>query len=276
MVTRVGGDQWGRATGYFQTGGEFGRLLGPVLVSTVLFYLAIEHLWLLAIPALAVAVYAYAQIAGENARIPKPPPPAALGAAIMARRGPILLMALIILLRSLSISSFQTYWPTFMTQTGSSLRIAGLALTIYEVGAVAGQFLGGGLSDRFGRKRMMMFSQLTAGPVLFLALFFARQSTDTGLYGAFAFLLLGGFLALSAGAVMQALMQELLPGNRSVATGISYLLSYESSVVATIVIGFAADLLGLSTALSISVWLSMASLPFTLLLPETRPAAAKA
>jgi MFS family permease len=196
------------------------------------------------------------------------PLPAALRAAIRAQRGPLLLMGTIVLLRSLSIASFQTYLPTFMTEGGSSLQTAGLALTVYEIGAVCGQFIGGGLSDRFGRRRLMLLSQLTAGPALFGALSYAQEPAG------FAFLALGGVLAVSAGSVQVAIMQELLPGNRSVATGISYFLSYESSVVSTLVIGLAAQLFGLASALSVSVWLSMASLPFTLLLPETgRPTA---
>jgi FSR family fosmidomycin resistance protein-like MFS transporter len=111
---------------------------------------------------------------------------------------------------------------------------------------------------------MMVFSQLTAGPMLFAALSLAQTPY------LYPVLVAGGFLAVSAAAVQVALMQELLPGNRSVAVGISYLLSFESQLVATLVIGFAADLFGLGSALSVSVWLSMASIPFTLLLPEPR------
>jgi FSR family fosmidomycin resistance protein-like MFS transporter len=264
MVTRVGGDRWGRATAYFQTGGEIGRMIGPVLIASVLTFIVLERIWILALPAVGISLYAFRVIAGKNARVPRPPPPAALGAALKARRGPISLIAIIVLLRSLSIASFQTYFPTFMTQLGYPLQIAGFGLTLYEIGAVGGQFLGGGLSDRLGRRRLMLASQISAGPMLFGALSFAGQPIG------YAFLVVGGFLALLAGSAQQALMQELLPGNRSVATGISYVLGYESSVVATLVIGLVADWVGLASALSVSVWLSIASLPFTLLLPETR------
>ena len=265
MVTRVGGTSWGRASAYFSTGGEIGRTIGPAMVGSVLFYLTFEQIWVMALPAIAWSLFAYTQIAGKNARVPRPPPPAALGAAIRAQRRPLALMATIIMLRSLAIASFQIYLPTFLTQGGTAVPIAAIALTVFEVGAVAGQLVGGTLSDRFGRRRMMVFSQLTAGPVLFAALSLAQTPY---LYAA---LVAGGFLAVSAAAVQVALMQELLPGNRSVAVGISYLLSFESQLVATLVIGFAADLVGLGSALSVSVWLSMASIPFTLLLPEPRP-----
>jgi FSR family fosmidomycin resistance protein-like MFS transporter len=263
LVSWTGGDRRGRAVAYFSTGGEIGRMLGPVLIATVLTYLAVQQLVVLLIPAVAMCAYAFVQIAGRGARVVRPPPPAALRAAILAQRGPLLLMSTIVLLRSLSIASFQTYLPTFMTQGGSSLQTAGLALTIYEVGAVCGQLVGGGLSDRFGRRRLMLLSQLTAGPALFAALSYAQEPAG------FALMALGGLLAVSAGSVQVAVMQELLPGNRSVATGISYFLSFESAVVATLVIGLAAQLFGLANALSVSVWLSMASLPFTFLLPET-------
>jgi MFS family permease len=40
---------------------------------------------------------------------------------------------------------------------------------------VAGAFVGGPLSDRFGRKTVMAVSQAVAGPLLFGALTFARE-----------------------------------------------------------------------------------------------------
>lgn len=263
LVTRVGGNRWGRASAYFMTGGELGRAIGPVFIATAVAALALEGLWILAAPAILASIYGYTRIAGRNARIPKPPPPAALRAAIAARRGPLLLMCLIVLLRSLTLAGFQTYLPTFMTQSGASLQFAGLALTLYEVGGVAGAFLGGSLSDRFGRRALMLASQVTAGPVLFAALIFAQEPVGLGL------LVVGGFLALSSGSVQLALMQELLPGNRSVAAGLTYFLSFESAVITTLAIGLAADAIGLSATLTISVLISMASLPFTLLLPST-------
>ena len=50
-------------------------------------------------------------------------------------------------------------------------------------------------------------------------------------------------------------------------------LGFEGTVVATIGMGFLADAVGLQSALVWSVLASMLSLPFTVLLPETRPGA---
>jgi FSR family fosmidomycin resistance protein-like MFS transporter len=269
MVTRVGGDRIGRASAYFMTGGELGRAVGPALIAAYISYVAFEQIWVLLIPAVVVTAFGFQRIVGSNARIPKPPPAAALRAAIAARRGPLALMTAIILMRSLTLAGFQTYLPSLIVNEGhGDLRLGGLTLTIYEIGGVVGAFTGGTLSDRFGRRQLMLVSQITGGPILFAALWFV------GGLASYPLLVIGGFLALSAGGVQLALMQELLPGNRSVAAGLTYFLSFESAVITTAILGFAAEWWGLGNALMAGVVVSMFSIPFTLLLPETRGATA--
>ena len=265
LVTRVGGSRWGRATSYFQTGGELGRAAGPIVIASALAYLTVEQLWVLAAPALGLSLFAHSRVAGDDARIARPPPPAALRAAIVARRRPLALMTLIVSLRALTVAGMMTYLVTLLTIEGWALATAAAALMIYEIGGVAGAFLGGTLSDRLGRRTLMLASQIAAGPTLFAALWF---SSDARLL--FGLLLIGGFLVLYAGGVQLALMQELLPGNRSVAVGITYFLSYESGLLAVLLLGFAADLFGLRAALLGGLAASMLSLPFTFLIPETR------
>lgn len=235
------------------------------MIASALAYLTVEQLWVLAAPALGLSLFAHSRVAGDDARIARPPPPAALRAAIVARRRPLALMTLIVSLRALTVAGMMTYLVTLLTIEGWALATAAAALMIYEIGGVAGAFLGGTLSDRLGRRTLMLASQIAAGPTLFAALWF---SSDARLL--FGLLLIGGFLVLYAGGVQLALMQELLPGNRSVAVGITYFLSYESGLLAVLLLGFAADLFGLRAALLGGLAASMLSLPFTFLIPETR------
>lgn len=266
MVTRASGTQWGRATSYFMTGGELGRALGPIFIAAVVAWVGLTYTWTAAIPGLAIGLLAYSQLAGRGARIARPPAPSGLRAAIAAQGRALLLLSGVILFRSLVIASFQVFFPTYLRGAGSDLVYAGLALTVYEIGGVAGAFLGGPLSDRFGRRRMMLLSQLAAGPVLLVALLLAQEPIGLGL------LALGGLLALCAGPVQLALVQELLPDNRSTATGLMMFLGFESQVIATIGMGLVADAVGLQSALTWSILASMLSVPFTLFLPETRGA----
>lgn len=264
MVTRVAGRQWGRGSSYFMTGGELSRAAGPIFVAAVVSAFGLANLWVTMVPALAISAYTFTQVGRRNSRVGVAAPAGGFRQAFGAQARPLLLLSGVILFRSLVIASFQVFFPTFITSTGGSLTYAGFALAIYEAGGVVGAFLGGQISDRFGRRTMMAVSQLTAGPLLFGALL--MPMTPVGL----AMLALGGMLAISAGGVQLALVQELLPNNRSAASGIVMFLGFEGQVFATIGMGVLADAVGIQSALAWSVLASMLSLPFTLLLPETR------
>lgn len=264
MVTRASGSQWGRASSYFMTGGELGRAVGPVFIATTVAAVGLTGSWLAALPGLAITALAYALLRTRALTLGRSASPDDLWKAVRSRGRPLLLLGGVVLFRSLVIASFQTYVPTFLVKEGTSLIYAGLALTVYEIGGVLGAFVGGPLSDRFGRRTTMALSQATAGPLLFGALLLAKE--PVGL----AMLAVGGLLALSAGPVQLTLVQELLPRNRSAAAGIYMFLGFEGQVLAVLALGLLADQIGLGTALGWSVLASMLSLPFTLLLPETR------
>lgn len=264
MVTRASGGQWGRASSYYMTGGELGRALGPIFIASVVAAVGLNQMWIAAIPGAIISVITFTQLKRIGVTLGKAAKPRGLKDALSAHGRTITFLALVILFRSLVIASFQVFVPTYITGLGSSLIYAGLALTIYEAGGVAGAFVGGPLSDRFGRRTMMMVSQVTAGPILFGALILAQQPVGLVLFA------VGGLLALCAGPVQLTLAQELLPENRSMATGIVMFLGFEGQVVATILMGILADMVGLGNALTWSVLLSMIALPFTALLPETR------
>jgi len=263
MVTRAAGREWGRASSYFMTGGELGRALGPAYIVMLIAAVGLGNLWVAVLPAVAVTALSYFQV-GSGTSLARPPIPSGLRAALAAEWRSLLLLSGVILFRALVIASFQTFYVAYLTSIGAALVFAGMALTVYEVGGVAGAFLGGPLSDRLGRRTMLAISQVAAGPVLFAALMLPEHPVGLAL------LALGGLLALSAGPVQLTLAQELMPRNRSAAAGIMMFLGFEGNVLATIAIGFIADVVGLGTALTWSILTSMLSLPFTLLLPETR------
>lgn len=264
MVTYASGGQWGRATSYYMTGGELARMAGPPFAVAVVSQFSFEGAWVAAAPAVLLSLFAYRRLGGRSTRVRTRPAPAGLGKAIRAAGRPLLLLVGVVTFRSLVVSSFQVFYATYLTGLGQPLWFAGLSLAVYEAGGVVGAFLGGPVSDRFGRRLVMTISQVVAGPILFAALFWSTQ--PIGL----AALFFGGLLTISAGPVQLALAQELLPGNRSAASGIMMFLSFEGTVIASLAIGFLADITGLGGALGWSILASMLSVPFTVLLPETR------
>lgn len=79
-------------------------------------------------------------------------------------------------LRNVTFMSFSTTIPFWFAQRGISDNQMALTLTIYSMAAVAGTFLGGTLSDRLGRKTIMVGTMVMAIPLYISLLLIAPES----------------------------------------------------------------------------------------------------
>jgi FSR family fosmidomycin resistance protein-like MFS transporter len=93
------------------------------------------------------------------------------------------------------------FLPAYLTAKGASLVVAGVSLSVLEAGGVIGVLTAGTLSDRWGRK-FVLLAAILAIPVLMW--FFLL---DPG-FLTFPILFLLGFFLLSNGPVMLAIVQE--------------------------------------------------------------------
>jgi FSR family fosmidomycin resistance protein-like MFS transporter len=265
LVTRSSGHSWGKGTSFFMTGGELGRALGPLYIVACVEAFGLEGSWVAVAPAVLASLLLYWRI-GRAPRLALPSKGRGLWTAIKKVRRTLVVLSAVIVFRNLANSSFVLFLPTYLTGIGGSLQFAGLAISVFELAGAAGAFVGGTLSDRLGRRKILIAGQLVAGPALFGALALADGPSQLAL------LVLAGFASLSGGPVQLVLIQELLPENRSAAAGIMMFLGIEGTVLTTMSVGFLADIFGLGPALTWSVILSVFSIPFVLLLPETRRA----
>lgn len=261
MVTRVSGQEWGKGMSFFMAGGELGRSLGPVFVVAVVERVGLGHAYLAAIPGILASLVLYRLFRAMPPRLSTRP--LRLRAALNARGLPLLLLLGITFFRSMSVFSFLTFLPVYLTRAGMRLLLAGTAVSIFEIAGVLGALLGGTLSDRFGRRAIFLFSQLVTAPVLFAFLHTAGP-------GVFPLLLIGGLVALSTGPVGMTVIQELFTDNRSAATGFYISFSMITSGISTTLFGALADAVGLPLAMNVIVFMPLLGVPFTLLLPETR------
>jgi FSR family fosmidomycin resistance protein-like MFS transporter len=112
---------------------------------------------------------------------------------------------------------------------------------------VAGQFTGGTLSDRFGRKEVTMGSLLLAAPMLYMFL----QTTGPG---AMAFLLLFGFCVMASFSVTMVMMHEIMHRHIGMASGIMIGFALGVGGLGVMITGLLADEFGLHTALNVLVF----------------------
>lgn len=263
-VTGASGRSWGRGTSIYMTGAKLGLGVGPLFIVSVVTWLGMEMSFVAALPGVAFSLMLYLQFRRRRTPTVRKARGVGMWGAVKAQRRALLLLSGLVTFRAVATVSFVTFYPTYLTGRGATLLFAGLAMTVFELVGALGALAGGTLSDRLGRRRVLLLAQSISGPLLFLTL-----SSPVGPEG-LALLAVAGVAAFSASPVELTLFQELLPGGRSTAAGIWSLLSFEGSLFATLVVGAIADWIGLGPALGLSVLASMLSIPFTLALSEPR------
>jgi len=127
--------------------------------------------------------------------------------AILRRHWPLALYA-VVLMTAFNFFSHgtQDLYPTFLReQHNFSSRTVGTIAVIYNIGAILGGLVVGALSERFGRRRMIVIAALLALPVLPLWAF----STTPAMLAVGAFLM--QFMVQGAWGVIPVHLNELSP-----------------------------------------------------------------
>jgi FSR family fosmidomycin resistance protein-like MFS transporter len=161
------------------------------------------------------------------------------------------------------LASLTTFLPTFLSEEGASLWLAGASLSVLEGSGVAGALLGGWASDRLGRKMVLGFSMLATPAFTFV--FLSVQG-----WLLFPVLVILGIAALSTGPVVMAIVQESCPENRAFANGIYMGAGFVLRGLAMLLLGMMADTYGLRQAFAISAILMFFGLALVSRLPEKK------
>ena len=261
MAGNLSGRNLGRGMGFWMVGGELGRTLGPILIVSAVRLLTLEGTPWLMIGGFLASALLYVRLKD----VPMRPTNAGQGLPwrqALRSMGPLLLpLAGIIVARSFMTRSLTTYLPTFLSEEGADLWLAGASLSLLEAGGVVGALLGGAMSDQLGRRVVLFVSMLTTPLLMFVFL-----TTDGWLQ--FPLLLVMGFTALSVTPVIMALVQESFPENRALANGVYMSLSFTLGSGVVVALGVIGDLFGLRLAFATSAVVALLGLPLILLLPR--------
>jgi len=258
MVSRVSGKQVGLGMSMFMAGGELSFTLGPLLAVWAVSTWTLSGFWRIIVFGWAATVVLYWRLHNLSAR---PDKPDSIRMILPSLGGMFIPLGLAILFRNPLTESLSTYLPIYMKGRGASLLVAGAALSVVEVAGFCGVLLSGPLSDRMGRKRMLLISSLCS-TVLMLA--FLRVSGWLAIV-----VLLGlGFATLSSTPIILAMVQEQFPKNRAMANGLYMMLTFVLRLAGTLTIGILGDRLGLQTAFFLGALISLLAIPAILVLPD--------
>ncbi|MBU2498642.1 MAG: MFS transporter, partial [Proteobacteria bacterium] len=176
----------------------------------------------------------------------------------------LFMVCIIVTLRSWVYICLITYLPMYLQIRGLDLQTGSLMLTAFlACGAAAGLY-GGNLSDRVGRRRVIVVSMLVY-PV-FASLLLVSE-------GPWLWLLAGasGAALLASASVAIVLTQELLPRHLGLASGLIMGMGFGMGGVGSALAGWLADRIGLQeTFWFLALIPALAAIPAAFI--KTRPA----
>jgi FSR family fosmidomycin resistance protein-like MFS transporter len=264
----------GRALGFHQTGGSASFLLTPAMALGVAY---LFNNWrapflILAFPALLVGIFLLFTTKEIKGDVEEPDGKLqdlekagsrkeSSGQKSQPKTWSQIIYALgIITFLSVTIQLFsagvRSYLPLYMVDRhGISPQLAGLVISLIAGSGIIGSPLGGTLSDRFGRKKVILFSLSLAGPLLF-----AVTRAPYGIPLLVMLLLYGMSMSIRMPSTLSLIADVVPVGRRTTVMGIYYLIGEEISGITTPLIGYLIDIYGINLAFT-GVALGLCAIP---------------
>lgn len=241
----VSGDRRGFGAAIFSTGGNLGFALGPVVGSFLIIGFGLHATMGLLVPGVLLCLIIlfyrpdYLKHASAVKKIISDDVDKQLQKFPWVS---LIAVCLIVTLRSWVYISFMTYLPMFFQTKGIELKTGSLVLTVFLTGGAVAGLYGGHLSDKFGRRRVIVVSMLIY-PILASLMILSE--------GGWVWLLAGasGAALLASFAVTIVLAQELMPQYVGLASGLILGLGFGTGGLGSALSGFLADRLGLNPVL---------------------------
>jgi len=257
------GSRRGLGQSIFQVGGNAGQALAPLM--TVLVFASLGQpgaMWFLLPAAAASAVLYYVARWFRGNQLKKKAAAATVSYTNgKKRKVALLLLILLVTIRSWTHVGYQSFYQFFLINfkhmdfTRAQYVIFGFLLA----GAI-GTFLGGPLSDRFGKRNVLIFSMLGSLPFTLLTPYVSGIWT-------YPLLFLSGLTLLSSFSVSVVYAQELMPGRIGMVSGLITGLAFGMGGMGALVLGKLADLYSLEFVISMCSLLPLIGL-FGFLLPK--------
>jgi FSR family fosmidomycin resistance protein-like MFS transporter len=240
-VAHASGPQRGLGMSLFSVGGNVGFAIGPMAAAWLMVQFGLPGTIVIAFPCLVMAAVLHASRESLAVRL-APPGQAASGPSVpIPWRGLGTLCALIAL-RSWGYSGLITFIPLHVREQGDSLASAGRVLFVFLFCGAVGGLMGGYLSDRIGRHKV-----ISASLLIFPVLMGAFLGTSGPL--AWMFVALAGTALLASFSVTVVYAQDLLPHHLGLASGLTLGLAFGAGGVGVGLSGVLADAIGLRPSL---------------------------
>lgn len=266
VVRAVSAQKTASASSFFFFGGNLGFALGPLLMAWLTHRWGTHAaIWMLLPTLVALGFLLF------NANTIRQP--ALVLAVSHAHQGAtrryqnlwlVALLLTLITVQTIILSGLKTFIPLYYEQFSQlPADWIALMLTTIALTGAAGTLFSGMAAERVGRKMVIILASLVVMGTLF-----AVFQTD----GWLQLLLLGltGFVLSMPWPLCVVMVQEAMPNSVGLASGLTLGLAYGASGLGIAALGWVGDLFGLQTTMNIVMWLPLAALAISFLVPERK------
>jgi FSR family fosmidomycin resistance protein-like MFS transporter len=261
MVSMSAGRKVGRGMGFFMVGGELGFGIGPLLVVATIAVFTLKGLpWLMTLGMLASIILYFRLKNASTVRHAQAEAGLPARQALLEMRGLMLPIIAITFFTGFLYANLVSYLPTFMSREGAVFALAGISLSIVELGGTLGVFLMSLFSDRLGQRNIAL-----GGTLASVAFSLAFLSTQGWLQ---MVLLVGlGMSAFIANPAFLSMIQSRFTQNRSLANGVYMSSAFVLRSVVVVIVGMLADRFGMRSVFLGSSLAALLAVPIILTLP---------
>jgi len=257
------GDRRASGMSLFSVGGNVGYALGAIVTTPIVVGLGLTGGLLLMVPCLVVAAMLLRLVpfllslepGARTARVSVP--------TGKDRPGPMVILLVIVALRSVAWFGLLTFVPLWEVSLGHSKSYGAHLLALMLLAGAVGTLAAGPAADRFGRRPVLMASNVIVPPAIFVFVVVG------GIPGAIALFVIGPAVVGTFGVTM-VMSQEYLPRHIGLASGLSIGLSIGLGGIAAVILGAVADSIDLKTALYVCAVAPIFGALLTALLPPSR------
>lgn len=261
MIKESSGDRVGLGMSFFMVGGELARTVGPLLVLAGVSWWGLEGVYRLMPIGILASFILYIKLKDFDIDRPltKPKEKGDVKRLLKKYRLFFISIGFFIMAQSGMKSALTFYLPVYLVHQGQSLWYAGISLSILQFFGVLGTFLSGNISDKIGRKNMLLIASI--GSTIFMALFIYSGNIIV-----LAFL---GLFVFATNPVLMALVQDSSSHMPTFMNSIYMSISFGVSSFMVFVVGYLGDSYGLYFTYIISALIALVAIPMVFILDRS-------
>jgi len=211
MVTAVSGEKKGFCQAIFMTAGNIGWALTPLMIVPLIQIYGMKVTPLFVIPGLIVAVLLL--ISSPKMDSKKITNPVSTISVLKSNMRDLSKVVLVVVFRSLAYFGLVAFLPLYLRDKNVSMIVSSHLLFIMLFCGAIGGLIGGYVSDKIGRKPVIVGTLVAATPLFYLFL-------NTTAPFNYLFLALAGAALLASFSVTVVVAQEILDKNAAMASGL--------------------------------------------------------